>query len=63
MEQLDDASDVDALLSEIGAINQELEDDLDRLKIIEKYAQLAANVTAALAKAAKTLAAFRPSLI
>ena len=61
LERLENASDVNTLLNELKAINQGLEDDLDRLGVIEKYADLAANVAAALASAAKTLAAFRPT--
>lgn len=63
LEALDNASDLNELLDEIKAVNNELEDHLEHLKTIEEYAEVVANVVAMAEKAVSTLAKLRPSLI
>lgn len=63
VEELENADDVDALLAEIEAINQQLADDLAHLNQLAEYADKAAKVTAGFAKLAEKLADFRPSLV
>ena len=63
LEALDNASDLNDLLDEIKAVNNELEDHLEHLKTIERYAEVVANVVAIAEKAVTTLAELRPSLI
>lgn len=55
-QRLDNAAEVDHLLRQVQAINAGLVDDLNRLKKIERYAEIAAKVADALAKAAEKLA-------
>lgn len=63
LQNLDAASDVDALLREIDAINAGLKDDIDHLKAIEKHAEIAAKVLSGLATAAEKLIGFKASLL
>lgn len=63
LEALDNASDVDDLLNEINAVNQQLEDDLEHLKTIEGYAEVAANVAEMLSRAVTALTQLRPTFI
>ena len=63
LEALDNASDLNDLLDEIRAVNNELEDHLEHLKIIEEYAEVVANVVAMAEEAVTILAQLRPSLI
>ena len=56
-QRLDNSDEVARLSHQMKTINGGLKDDLDRLKKIEKYAQIAAKVADALAKAAAKLAA------
>ena len=63
LDALDNASDLDDLLDEIKAVNQQLEDDLEHLKDIERDAEIVANVAAMASKAVTTLAKLRPSLL
>ena len=60
---LEIAEDVDDLIREIGAVNQQLEDDLARLGEVASHAATAARVVEGLAKLAAKLAELRPSLI
>lgn len=55
-QRLDNAAEVDHLLKQLQAIDAGLVDDLGRLKKIERYAGIAAQVADGLAKAAEKLA-------
>ncbi|MEM7221928.1 MAG: hypothetical protein AAF495_03050 [Pseudomonadota bacterium] len=61
LDALDSAPEVAALVNEINAINQQLTDDLNHLKQIEKFAETAAKVAEMLAEAAKVVASLRPT--
>jgi hypothetical protein len=54
--KLDNSDDVARLLERMQAVNIGLEDDLDRLKKIERFAKIAAQVADAIAKVAERLA-------
>lgn len=56
IDALENADDIDSLINVINATNQQLEDDLDHLKIMVEYAVTAAKVADGLAKAATQLA-------
>lgn len=56
-QRLDDTAEVAQLLRQMQVINAGLDDDLARLKKIEKYAKIAAKVADTTAKAAEKLAA------
>lgn len=56
IDALKNADDIDSLINVINATNQQLEDDLDHLKIMVEYAVTAAKVADGLAKAATQLA-------
>lgn len=62
IDALESASDVDGLLQEINAINQQLEDDLAHLNTIVEFAEKAGKVASGLAKITEKLIALRPSL-
>lgn len=55
--RLDETAEVKKLLRDITTINAGLQDDLAKLKKLEKYAKIAAKVADTLAKAAEKLAA------
>jgi hypothetical protein len=57
LQRLDESDEVAQLLHQLEVINAGLEDDLERLKKIEKYATIAAKVADSLAKTAGRLAA------
>ena len=63
LDRLDNASDLDALLLKIAAINDGLTDDLEHLRTIAGYAELAAKILAGFATAVDKLTELRPSLI
>jgi len=54
--RLDETTEVKKLLRDITTINSGLQDDLAKLKKLEKYAKIAAKVADTLAKAAERLA-------
>lgn len=56
IEALDSTDDLQKLIASIGLVNAELEDDLEDLRSLERYADLAAKVSASLAKVAEKLA-------
>jgi len=55
IDALEIADDVDDLLKEIGFINDQLEDDLKKLKTIEAYAEKVASFAASAEKLAQKL--------
>ncbi|MGD1876453.1 MAG: hypothetical protein ACFB13_03015 [Kiloniellaceae bacterium] len=55
-QRLDDTAEVQHLIRRMDDVNAGLQDDLDRLKKIEKYAAIAAKVADALAKVGEKLA-------
>ena len=55
-EALDSTADLQKLIGSIGLINAELEDDLEALRDLERYAALAAKVSSGLVKATEKLA-------
>lgn len=55
-QRLDDTAEVEHLIHRMEDINAGLQDDLDGLKKLEKYAKIAAKVADALAKGAEKLA-------
>ena len=63
LDRLNNASDLDYLLRELGVVNQQLTDDLNHLETIERYAQKASDVAALLAQAATALKDLRPTLL
>ena len=56
VDALEDASDVASLLAEINVVNQQLADDLARLKNMAEHADRATKVAAGLASVAEKLA-------
>ena len=63
IDALENAEDLDDLLHEINSVNQQLDDDLDRLKGLVAYATIAAKVADGIANAAVKLAELRPTLL
>ncbi|WP_461535242.1 hypothetical protein [Spongorhabdus nitratireducens] len=59
VDALENASDVDSLLANIGAINQQLEDDLDHLKQLQKNAEQAQKVAEGMAAVVDKLIALK----
>lgn len=59
IDALENSSDVDALLDKIEGVNQQLEDDLDRLQQIEENAQKVQKVAEGLAKIVEKLIEFK----
>ena len=55
-QRLDNTAEIDHLLRQVQAINAGPVDDLNRLKKIERYAEIAAKVADGLARAAEKLA-------
>ncbi|USG62423.1 hypothetical protein NBZ79_05455 [Sneathiella marina] len=56
IDALENSDNIDILIKEIDATNQQLEDDLARLKIMVEYAEIAAKVAEGLATAATKIA-------
>lgn len=52
IDALENSDDIDLLIGEINAVNQQLKDDLDHLKTMAAHAEKAAKVAEALATAA-----------
>lgn len=63
VDALEEASDVDKLLSSIGAVNQQLEDDLERLKKLEEKAKKAEAVAKGLAEVTSKLLSLKTALV
>lgn len=55
VDALESASDVDSLLANIGAVNQQLKDDLDRLKQLEKNVAKVEKVAKGMARVVEKL--------
>lgn len=55
--RLDDTAEVERLIRKMNDVNAGLEDDLERLKKLEKYAAIAARVADTIARVAEKLAA------
>lgn len=60
---LENASDVDSLLSKINIVNQQLEDDLDRLKKMADKAAKVEAVANGMAQVVKKLLSFKAALV
>lgn len=58
LQRLDASEDVKRLKTQIARVNSGLKDDLDRLRRLERYAEIAAKVAETLVKVAGKLAAF-----
>lgn len=63
VEALENASDVDKLLSSIGAVNQQLKDDLDRLQQIQESAAKVEAVAKGMTKVIANLVNFKKTLL
>ncbi|MEH6405327.1 MAG: hypothetical protein V7750_18280 [Sneathiella sp.] len=55
IDELERSDDIDSLIKEIKAINQQLTDDLDELRIMVEYSEKAARVADGLAKVVATV--------
>lgn len=58
IDSLENSDNIDRLIKEINATNQQLKDDLDHLKNMVEYAETAAKVADGLAKAVAKLVEF-----
>lgn len=60
---LENASDVDSLLSKIAMVNQQLEDDLDRLRQLEEKVAKAEAVASGMAQVINNLSSLKKALV
>lgn len=60
---LEESSDVDLLLSKIDIVNQQLKDDLDRLKNLEDKAAKVEAVASGMAQVVEKLLSFKAALV
>lgn len=63
IDALENAEDLDDLLHEINSVNQQLDDDLNRLRSLVAHAETAARVADGIAQAVAKLAELRPTLL
>lgn len=60
---LENASDVDSLLSKIAMVNQQLKDDLDRLRQLEEKVAKAEAVASGMAQVINNLSSLKKALV